>query len=78
MKIDKITIPPSPCGHLVLRVEVNGKTHDIHVHRDDLTLDGPEEMRDAVIARVRSFARENGIGTINALRTALQGKVFHV
>jgi hypothetical protein len=77
MRIESMTIAPSSCGHLVVRGTVAGTERDIHITRDELQLE-PDEIRDAFVARLRSFAKENGYTTVAQVRNNLPGKVFHL
>lgn len=69
--------------HLVLPVTVNGVQRNVEFTRTDVLQAGPdshEELRQAVLARLRSAVLEATSGTPTALqvRSAVSGKTFEV
>jgi hypothetical protein len=62
---------------VVLRATIGGTEYVEHITREELALE-PGEVRDALVARLRSFAKENGYSTIAQVRNNLAGKVFQL
>lgn len=77
MIISNIVLGSSSCGHFDITATVNGVSRTVTFYRDELTLE-PDEIRDAFIARLRSFAKENNYTTITQVRTNLVGKTFQL
>lgn len=76
MQVTNVSIGNSTCSHIIITATVGGQQRTIHATREELQLD-PSEVREAVVARLRSFARENNY-TLAQTRTNLAGKVFDV
>jgi hypothetical protein len=77
MQITNMSVDASTCSHLVVRGTIAGVEREIHIHRDELAIE-PGELRDAFLARLRAFAKENGYSTVAQVRTNLPGKVFNL
>lgn len=77
MTITNIVIAPSSCGHLEVSGLVNGNPMTVSFYRDELALE-PEDAKEAFIARMRSFAKENGYTTVAQVRTNVVGKTFQI
>jgi hypothetical protein len=76
--ISNIVIGPTTCAnHIDITATVAGQTRSIQLTREELQLD-PGEVRDAFVARLRSFAKENNYTTIVQVRNNLAGKVFEL
>lgn len=63
--------------HYHLNITVGAETFTVSFLRQELSLD-KDDRKDAILNRVRSFAKEGGYSTFAALRTAIQGQSFQV
>lgn len=67
--------------HLTLPVTINGVTRDFAFTRDDVVAAGPDtmdELRVAILARLRSAKLEAGATTVVQIRNAVSSKTFSV
>ena len=64
-------------NHIDLTITVGAQARTIHLLQSDLTLE-PDELRDAVITRVRSAVKESGATTAAEVKAAIEGQTYRV
>jgi hypothetical protein len=77
VQITNVSIAATTCQHIEITLTVAGQQRTIKATRDELTATNIEEIRAAVLARLRSFQLENNY-TFAQVRQNLGGKVFEV
>jgi hypothetical protein len=77
MTVTNVSIAPSPCTHIVITATVGGQVRTISTTREELAATNAEEIRAAILARLRSFQLENNY-SLAQVRANLAGKTFEV
>ena len=67
-------------NHWTIVLTAGGQSRTLVLETSDLQLDfsSYDQVREAVIGRMRSAAKEAGAGTLAQVKTALEGKSFQL
>lgn len=65
-------------NHIEVDLSVGAQSVTLRFRRDELDLEPGEETREAILARLRSAAKEAGAATPAQVQAALVGKSFKV
>lgn len=65
-------------NHVHVTLQIGQQAHELTILRSDLDLDNHEEIREAVVSRLRSAVKEAGASTPAQIQNTLLNQTFQV